>query len=256
MIWENCILAENALAVETDWVRVGTYIFRNSLFIRETRNFGSPNEGDNFASVMSCSQIFPGVPRSYVNRGGLNLGLVQMSDGFMHMENSLFINALPNCHENTNYLYGYFGAMLGWITYTQKAVRALPPNRRLQNLYFVNTTMPKSFGHNATELLQLSGDHLYLGGFKDVNGSLPCSTAGSYWMHNTANVTTDDCEYRSNYNMWVCPPFNGNYRTVGFTFHRGGLLENFAGQVYADWECGKRLWSEPDWGYSPLSQNR
>lgn len=55
------------------------------------------------------------------------------------------------------------------------------------------------------------------------------------------DTVSDDCEYRSNYNMWVCPPFSGSYRQLQIRIRRQFSHGNWPGQVYAQWECNKAI---------------
>lgn len=122
----------------------------------------------------------------------------------------------------------------------------------MKNIYTFNTTLIKAFGPSRTtdqwivnrtddgKPTDVSGAYLYQSGYLDESGSLPCSVPGAAWIYNSANVTTSECELRSNHNMIYCPPVAGaNYRTLTVTTRRGYTAVTDS-EMEAEWECGRR----------------
>jgi hypothetical protein len=63
-------------------------------------------------------------------------------------------------------------------------------------------------------------------------------------MHNTPAILSKDCEYRSNMNLWVCPPFNGAFKILEVRLSSGFTTYTTNADLYFDWECGKRIVAE------------
>jgi hypothetical protein len=42
-------------------------------------------------------------------------------------------------------------------------------------------------------------------------------------------------------NLWVCPPFNGAFKLLDVRLSKGFQSSSTKGQLYFDWECGKRI---------------
>jgi hypothetical protein len=82
---------------------------------------------------------------------------------------------------------------------------------------------------------------LYGAGFYDATGSFPCSTPKSYIFYNTPDIITPLCEYRSNWNMYVCPPLpaGASYRQIGFRPQKIYTIYNEVNALNVEWECNK-----------------
>lgn len=251
-----------------DWVRQAptadqTYVaVENSVFIKETTNYGNLNDtsiprSDIFREVpVGCSAIYPEAARTWRQPGSESLGHVtglQVGDDRFFVKNVTFINYEPNCFENPPTDRGSPTGYCGPLAFPVKKFRGMPPHdRTLEQLYFINSTWFNSYHSNCNYYFgaptgRTVGDFGYLTGYRDIDGSLPCSPPGSYWMFANNDTNAEECEYRPQYDMHVCPPFDGIIAKINFW---GALNFNFdfgrtkEPQLQVEWECNKTFVTE------------
>eukprot|EP01119_Soliformovum_irregulare_P024988 TRINITY_DN911_c0_g1_i4.p1 TRINITY_DN911_c0_g1~~TRINITY_DN911_c0_g1_i4.p1 ORF type:complete len:982 (-),score=247.99 TRINITY_DN911_c0_g1_i4:64-3009(-) len=250
MNWTNVISADNAEGFQTDWVRGGRVVLSNSIFIKETENFGNVYDNASIVIPANCSAIFPGQARTWSTPFAEHTGnilAVQMGDESFSMENVYFVNYKPNCLEVNNFRYvNYCGTT--FFPFKRQSVLS-PAVRTFENLYFVNSTFVNSY-HQNTTCRYYSGtpdsnkpnSPNYMTGFLDKSGSIPCGKPNSYWMWPNKNGIPDDCTYYKEYDMYNCPPFKGAYDRIFF-----GNTRIWTGGQYAwngvnmTWDCGKNV---------------
>jgi len=253
MKFTNIISADNTVGMSTDWVRGGRIILQDSIFIKETTNYGNTYDNTTYSTVIpaNCSAIYPGQARTWTRgrseHSGNVLG-VQLGDNQFAMENVYFVNFKPNCLEAANRLpTQYCGA---W-EFPIKRNGLLPVTTRyMDKIWFVNSTFHNSYHPNSSCYYwngkpdaTRPGAWSYLSGHLDVNGSLPCSPPGSYWMWPNKNFLADNCVYQPQHDMSICPPIKGSYETFYFGGNRVWSFDpNWsASAINVEWECGKNF---------------
>jgi hypothetical protein len=131
-----------------------------------------------------------------------------------------------------------------------KVGKTLPPDTIYAGVKF-NKTILNAAGSKMTAKINANslggvaapGSLLYQGGFLDVDGSFPCVAPGSYVFHNTPGVVTKNCEFRSNWNMFVCPPLpqGVKYRQLDFIPRKQYTYYPNPNNLNVTWECNNAL---------------
>ncbi|KAI9002533.1 G8 domain-containing protein [Hyaloraphidium curvatum] len=243
-----------AFGINTEWLRYSlyrNYTLSNILLVGESENHGYPNEPDAVVDApftpstqrTTVSGIFPGVERT--NAFGLNSALMRLSDGKTILVNATLVNSQRDgnqIHEPQFDLPSYPQPnFLGWFRYPDKRVDLIRAENPFQNVRFHDVFWARAPGNvrNAADSVLPSDAAAFLAGWKDVDGSFPCSPPGSYWLFNSGpEAVPNNCEYRPELNFYVCPPFAGRYNSF-FAYERS--LAGFGGKKYMTWECGKRV---------------
>ena len=121
------------IGVNDEWVRSGSHVFSNSLFVGETENHGTPSAPG--ARKTSCSAVFPDVERTVTSLGGLPRSLFRLPDNVFAIRNSIMADARLRCDEkNGRFSFGeYQGYQLGVFQHASKG--SLVPVRDLGNIF-------------------------------------------------------------------------------------------------------------------------
>lgn len=249
MNFSNIVASDNTQSFTNDWVRGGRVVISNSIFIKESENFGNPDDPTLIKCDVNCSAVFPNNSRTWVGIAGestLNVLGIQVGDEEFVLQNVWFVNYQANALEKkrTNYL-----SWAGPIIQPIKRGGLLPPyGRYYENVYFVNSPFLNSYNpaHGVYYYPSIPNAGYnqinYLSGLRDKTGSLPCSTPGSYWFWPNEAAVTDDCVYHNASDMYRCPPppSNGIYDRINIGLERIWSSDQTPWlNVSATSDCGK-----------------